>query len=201
MSIFVKICGITEPESAIVAHQAGADAIGLVFAPSARRVSPQEARRIAAAIPESVIRVAVFLRPAQDEVDRVLSVFTPDMVQADVDSSVVLPARVGFLPVVRDSGAFQVSGDDRDRLVLFEGPVSGSGVTADWEAARSLARHSRLVLAGGLDPHNVGEAVRAVRPFGVDVSSGVEAYPGVKDPEKIRLFLEAVRAAERVVSG
>jgi len=201
MSLFVKICGITEPESAITAHEAGADAIGLVFAPSARRVSPEEARRIAAAVPESVIRVAVFLRPVQDEVDRVLSVFTPDMVQADVDSPVELPARVGFLPVVRDSGSLPVSVGDRDRLILFEGPVSGSGVTSDWEEARRLARRSRLVLAGGLDPSNVGEAVRAVRPFGVDVSSGVETYPGVKDPEKIRLFLEAVRAAEKVVSG
>ena len=201
MSLFVKICGITEPESAITAHEAGADAIGLVFAPSARRVSPEEARRIAAAVPESVIRVAVFLRPVQDEVDRVLSVFTPDMVQADVDSPVELPPRVGFLPVVRDSGSLPVSVGDRDRLILFEGPVSGSGVTSDWEEARRLARRSRLVLAGGLDPSNVGEAVRAVRPFGVDVSSGVETYPGVKDPEKIRLFLEAVRAAEKVVSG
>jgi phosphoribosylanthranilate isomerase len=200
MSLFVKICGITEPDSAMIAHQAGADAIGLVFAPSARRVSPQEARRIAAAVPEGMIRVAVFLKPDQAEVNRVLSVFTPDMVQADAGSPIELPPSVGFLPVVREGRECPGALGSEGRLVLFEGSVSGAGVTADWEEARSLARSSRLVLAGGLDRANVGEAIRAVRPHGVDVSSGVEAFPGVKDPDEIRRFVDAVRAAEGVRS-
>ncbi len=199
MSLFVKICGITEPESAITAARAGADAIGLVFAPSARRVSPQEARRISAAIPEEVIRVAVFLTPHQDDVDWVLEVFTPDMVQADAGSPIELPPRVGFLPVFREGN--QVPDAMFGGMILYEGSVSGIGAVADWGEAARLARERRLVLAGGLDPGNVAGAIAAVRPFGVDVSSGVEMLPGVKDPEKIRRFVEAARAAERVSQG
>jgi phosphoribosylanthranilate isomerase len=82
-------------------------------------------------------------------------------------------------------------------MLLFEGPVSGSGEVADWEQARELATQTRLILAGGLTPDNVGEAIGIVRPYGVDVSSGVEIAPGHKDPERIRRFVAAVRAAER----
>lgn len=201
MSLFVKICGITEPESAITAAEAGADAIGLVFAPSARRVSPQEARRIAAAVPEEMIRVAVFLRPDRAEVERVLDHFTPDLVQADAGSTIELPPRIGFLPVVREGGTQSEALSSAHRMILFEGPVSGAGVTADRDQAADLAGRTRLILAGGLDPSNVGEAIRVVQPYGVDVSSGVEVFPGVKDPEKIRRFVEAVRVAGRVSPG
>lgn len=191
MSLFVKICGITDAKSAENAASAGADAIGFVFAPSPRQVSPDLASRISTALHPDILRVAVFRRPTREMLERVLASFTPDVIQADHD---VLGgvAGVGRLPVYREgSGAAPEGG-----RFLYEGPRSGVGVGVDLPGAASMARLGEMVLAGGLRPDNVARAVMVVRPFGVDVSSGVESAPGVKEPSLVRAFVSTVRAAE-----
>ena len=194
MSLWIKICGLTTSEAVVAATTAGADAIGFVFAPSPRRVSPQRAAELAAEAPAHVQRVAVMLHPAQALLDEVLDVLQPDVLQSDVEDlrAMRLPSSLQLLPVLR-------SGIERPSAlpprVLFEGAKSGSGTTADWAAATDLALATQLVLAGGLTPDNVGSAIRTVRPYGVDVSSGVEASPGVKDADKIVAFVRAARAA------
>lgn len=195
MDVVVKICGLTTPEAVEAVVCAGADRAGFVFAPSPRQVSARQAAQLAAALPPRIERVAVFKHAEQGVVDAVLDAFRADWVQADVHSlaRLRLPAHVRPLPVVRDGQA--------DELVcmpsplLYEAPVSGQGVRADWQAAATLASRHWLMLAGGLNPGNVGEALRRVRPAGVDVSSGVERATGVKDPQRIADFLAAVRAA------
>ena len=191
MSLYVKICGITTAESARVAADAGADAVGFVFAESPRQLSPRVAAEIASDLPGHVEKVAVFLDPGLDEIRGVLEVCDADRVQADADSLVGFRER-SVMPVLRAA----VDGYAGER-VLFEGPRSGVGDVADWEAAASMAGSSELVLAGGLDAGNVSTAVSQVRPFGVDVSSGVESRPGAKDQRLIEEFIEAVRKTEK----
>lgn len=197
MSLFVKICGITSVEAGAAAVEAGADAVGFVFAPSPRQVTTAEALAISGQLPSRVLRVAVFRRPGPEEIEEVLSVFTPDLVQADHD--VLTGAEpVATLPVFHSSGSDLPEGG----RFLYEGPVSGSGQLVDLRAASRVARLGEMVLAGGLTPDNVDGAIEAVRPFGVDVSSGVEMSPGRKDPSLIRSFVAAARAAsERLVNA
>jgi phosphoribosylanthranilate isomerase len=192
--LFVKICGMTSPEAVDAAISSGADAIGFVFAPSVRQVSARRARELAAAARHRVACVAVTRHPTQAMVDEVLREFLPDILQTDVDDldTLRLPESLSVLPVMRPGPSRACS---LPRRFLFEGPVSGSGRTTDWDAAAELARHAQLILAGGLEVANVGSAVRRVRPFGVDVSSGVEERPGVKSAGKIGEFVAAARAA------
>jgi phosphoribosylanthranilate isomerase len=121
-----------------------------------------------------------------------LATFAPDALQADPQDldGMRLPRQLSLLPVVRAHRTPPVPLPPR---ILFEGPVSGTGVPSDWLAARELARRTELVLAGGLSARNVAAAIDAVRPFGVDVSSGVEERPGVKSPQEIARFVAAVR--------
>ncbi|MDQ1240937.1 MAG: phosphoribosylanthranilate isomerase, partial [Pseudomonadota bacterium] len=149
-------------------------------------------------VPAGIERVAVFLHPSQALLDAVLAAIEPDWVQTDASdfAGLRLPAGQRVLPVLR-SGS-EHAGPLPPRC-LFESVSSGSGERADWTAAARLARTSQLVLAGGLDPSNVGEAVHAVRPFGVDVSSGVESSRGVKDAARIREFIRSARAAEQAL--
>ncbi len=192
--MFVKICGLTTPEGVAAALDAGADAIGFVFAPSVRRVTPAAAAALAAPARGRALCVAVTLHPTADEVEGILDVFAPDLLQTDLaDAETLSPrARARLLPVLRESGMLPVPPPAR---VLYEGAVSGAGRTADWTRAHAVARRTEVLLAGGLNPDNVGEAIRTVRPWGVDVSSGVESAPGVKSPTKIAAFLTAARAA------
>jgi phosphoribosylanthranilate isomerase len=194
--MFVKICGLTEPESLAAAVAAGADAVGFVFAESVREIDPASARRLCRALPDSMLRIAVMRHPSPERLREVIDVFAPDWLQTDADdlASLTLPPTVTVLPVYRE-------GDSLPRRnppprLLFEGRVSGSGETADWNEARRFAAETELILAGGLDADNVGRAIAAVRPFGVDVSSGVESVRGVKDPRKIREFVARVRSME-----
>jgi phosphoribosylanthranilate isomerase len=193
MTLWIKICGLTTEAGVQAALDAGADAIGFVFAPSPRQVSAQRAAELARSAPSRVARVAVMLHPAQALVDEVWSVFRPDVLQTDIEDLTTLttPAELRLMPVVRAGRPMTAPLPAR---ILFEGPVSGRGETADWEAASQLARIREVVLAGGLNAANVGEATALVRPFGVDVSSGVEAAPGVKDPMKIHEFVRNARA-------
>ncbi len=167
---------------------------GFVFAESSRQLTPQRAARLAQAARGRVRCVAVTRHPAQATVAEILKVFGPDALQTDLSDleRLQLPAGLELLPVVR-------AGDDAPATlpgrILFEGPMSGTGVASDWNAARGLARCTQLVLAGGLNTGNVAAAIAAVQPFGVDVSSGVEVRPGMKSPAEILNFAAAARAA------
>lgn len=195
MSLLVKICGLTDEAAVEAAVAAGADAVGFVFhAASPRHVEPARARALASAVPAGVRRVAVTLHPTAAFVAQVLAEFVPDVWQTDLAdfADLPLPATVERWPVLR-------SGGERPTVLpprfLFEGRRSGAGDRADWSEAATLARAGELILGGGLDAASVGEAVRRVRPFGVDVSSGVESAPGRKDPARIRDFVAAAREA------
>ena len=197
MSLLVKICGVTTDEAINAAVAAGADAIGFVFhGPSPRSIVPLRAAALTSSLPSGVLRVAVTLHPSQALVDRVLAEFEPDVWQSDAaDFEVLLlPATIARWPVWRSGSLPPETPPPR---LLYEAVASGAGVQADWTAAASLARRCGLILGGGLDAANVGAAIATVRPYGVDVSSGVEREPGVKDPAMIRGFIEAARAAGR----
>lgn len=195
MSLFVKICGISDLATATAAADAGADAVGFVFAVSPRQISPREAVAIAGEIPPRVLRVAVFRRPDRSEIEALLEQFTPDLIQADHDTLIGLEG-MDLLPVYRSGEGESPEGG----RFLYEGPVSGAGQMVELDSAADVARLGDMVLAGGLRPDNVGRAIDQVRPYGVDVSSGVETAPGEKDPALIRSFVAATRAAqERLV--
>lgn len=190
--MWIKICGLTTPEAVHAALELDVDALGFVFADSVRRVAPAAARALAQPAHGRALRVAVMRHPRQDELDEVLEVFAPDLLQSDAAdlARLRLPASLAVLPVVRERAALPVPLPPR---LLFEGTSSGSGRQSDWRSAHALARRSELVLAGGLTAANVGEAIAAVRPFGVDVSSGVESRPGLKSPAAIERFVCAAR--------
>jgi phosphoribosylanthranilate isomerase len=195
--LWIKICGLKSREAIEAAATAGADAVGFVFhADSPRNLSVEEARELQAVVPAGVERIAVFLHPAQWLVDAIIEAIRPDRIQADAGDLVRLrlPQGQAVLPVLRGSATLP---DPLPPRLLFEGVLSGAGEKTDWTRAALVARRAELVLAGGLDAGNVARAVRAVRPFGVDVSSGVESVRGVKDLNRIREFIGAARAAER----
>ena len=198
MSLLIKICGLTEPAALAAAIAAGADAVGFVFAPSLRQISPREAGQICRDLPENMLRVAVMLHPRPDDWKRVRDEFRPDWLQTDAEdfAHLELPPDCRPMPVYRDEMLRSKPQPDRwpDQM-LFEGVCSGAGEPADWALAAGIARHTRLLLAGGLNPANVAAAIRQVRPWGVDVSSGVETAPGKKDPALIERFIAAARAA------
>lgn len=201
--IVVKICGVTRPEDAEAAVAAGADWIGLNFWPRSRRyVSVERAVEIAAAIPGDVKKVGVFVNAAAPAVEEVARRVGLDLLQFHGDEDDAYLARFAGRPFLRalrvrteaDLRALPTLPTD---LVLLDTPTEGyggSGCSFDWSLAR-LARASgkRILLAGGLTPENVAAAIREVRPFGVDVASGVELAPGIKDAVKMRRFVQAAK--------
>ncbi|PYS75192.1 MAG: phosphoribosylanthranilate isomerase [Acidobacteria bacterium] len=209
----VKICGITNAEDALAAVEAGADLLGFNFyLKSPRYISPSEARRIAGALPESVGRVGVFVNETEPgAIARAVSEAgvgaaqlhgdeTPEFCAELVGISVIKALRVG-----RGFGVEQASRYKTDAVLLdayAEDAWGGTGRTFDWSVARRAREVvPKLFLAGGLTPENVAEAVRAVRPFAVDVCSGVETSPGRKSFRLMRGFVEAVREAEQDLTG
>jgi phosphoribosylanthranilate isomerase len=197
--MWIKICGVTTAAAVEAALAARVDAIGFVFARSVRELTPQAARALARPASRHLRCVAVVHHPTQAAVDEIVRVFVPDLLQSDAADLVTLrlPASLETLAVVRGRSALPAPLPER---ILFEGPASGRGALSDWSAAAELARRTRLVLAGGLDEANVAAAIAHVRPYGVDVSSGVEERPGVKSPSAIVSFVAAVRAADAVPS-
>jgi phosphoribosylanthranilate isomerase len=196
LPLWIKICGMTDEAAVAVAVQAGVDAIGFVFSPSPRQLQPQVAARLAAPARGRVLCIAVTRHPKQPLLDEIFRDFKPDGWQTDIGDLGILkvPRQLPVLPVLR-SGSLAL--ESPPRRFLFEGAVSGQGATGDWTAAARLARTSQLILAGGLRPDNVATAIESVRPFGVDVSSGVEAQPGKKSPTLIAAFVAAAREAHK----
>ena len=196
--MFVKICGITRLEDAEAAVAAGAGAIGFIFWPASPRfIDPHRARVIAAALPPFVAPVGVFVNQPLDYVNGVASLVRLGVVQLHGDESPQFANAVAR-PVMK---AVSIGKADvrlwpaRVRLLLdVHDPLArgGTGRTIDWTAAAELASEREIVLAGGLKPENVADAVARVRPFGIDVSSGVERSPGIKDHQRLRALFEAV---------
>jgi phosphoribosylanthranilate isomerase len=204
----VKICGITRPEDARAAVAAGADALGVVLAPSKRQVSLDHAERVFAGVPPLVARVGVFVDAGAAFVAEAVRRLGLTAVQfhGDETPEQCAAAPVPVIKALRVGKDFDPAAVTRysraAALVLLDTGAAdargGTGVAFDWEAVSGrLDDRVPLVVAGGLAPGNVGWAVRLFRPFAVDVSSGVESAPGVKDPELVASFCAAVRAADK----
>ena len=210
MRIRVKICGIIDPAAAVAASDMGADAVGFVFyPPSPRNLEPDAAADLARHLSPLVTRVAVFRSPESREIIDVASRFHPHVIQVEPTADVVeaIPDSVSLLPVFHDGpdvenemAAFASPSGAAPTIVLEAAGTGGRGLAPDWDRAAKIAKSTNLVLAGGLSPDNVAEAIRIVRPWAVDVSSGVESSPGIKDPKLIAAFVAAVREAEREMS-
>lgn len=198
--LWIKICGLTDEAAVAAALAAGVDAIGFVFSPSPRQIRPDAAARLAAAARGRALCIAVTRHPKQQLLDEIVREFKPDGWQTDINDLGVLrvPRQLPILPVLRSGSAALES---PPRRFLFEGPLSGQGVTGDWSEAARLSGESQLILAGGLDVENVAAAISKVRPFGVDVSSGVEAQPGRKSAGLIAAFVTAARSAHEQLGG
>jgi phosphoribosylanthranilate isomerase len=206
MATAVKICGITRVEDALAAAHAGAHAIGLIFAAeSPRRVSNAVARKLVEALPAFVTPVALFVDPQPAEVERVLDEVGPQLLQFQGDETPDFCVRFGvpYIKVARvRPGMDLLQYASRHRAAkgllldaFVEGSHGGTGSTFDWSLIPAKLPLP-LILAGGLDPDNVGDAVRRVRPWAVDVSSGVETGKGIKDAAKIAAFIRGVRDAD-----
>lgn len=204
----VKICGITRAEDARLAIEVGAAALGFNFyAPSPRFISPAKARGIIERLPPLFMPVGVFADETND--DRVAATARRAGVQAIQLHGPRFPETDGMLksyPIIRavavkEDFAPQSLKKLKARAFLLdtydEQLRGGTGETFDWSKAREAAQFGPIILAGGLTPENVGRAIRAVRPFAVDVASGVESSPGIKDPKKLRAFFEAVAKADK----
>lgn len=191
MYMRIKICGITKKEDALAAEAAGADAIGVIlFSDSMREIDPEVAADIFQALRPSTVKVCVTHTTSQDDLITILKIH-PDAVQ--VSHPLTVPGDVRIIRVLEPGDRIP---DDVDAVIIDSS--RGHGRLFDAEYARHVAWKSTIpvILAGGLTPENVCEAIRIVRPFAVDVASGVESAPGIKDLEKVRRFIEAVRGCE-----
>jgi phosphoribosylanthranilate isomerase len=200
--VFVKICGVTTEEDALLAVAMGADAVGFVFAPSPRQVAVDHARDIARRLPAEVLTVGVFRDEAPqrvvDLVHRAGLRAAQLHGQESIEDTAWIQHRVGFVIKAFPAGSPALDAAKRygADIVLIDSHAPGSGEVFDWSLAEGAPVGRRFVLAGGLTPDNVAEAIERVRPWGVDVVTGVEASPGHKDPVKVRDFIRNARAAE-----
>jgi phosphoribosylanthranilate isomerase len=216
MSLWIKICGNTTLQDAQMAVDAGADAVGFVFAPSTRRVTPAEVAAIVPHLPDTAEKIGVFVDAALEEIYSTVRSCGLTGVQLHSDAGPELAGRlraqlgpglrilrvVHFAPDAKERAAAIEQDSSVDALLVDSRTataVGGTGVAFDWtEAARTLFQQTgarRLVAAGGLRPENVAEAITTLSPWGVDVASGVESAPGRKDPQKVREFVANARAA------
>jgi len=202
MNSMVKICGLREVEHVRAAVEAGADFVGFVFAPTRRYIAPEQVSAIARELPRSVPRVGLFVNEARETVREIFAVCALDYVQLCGDETPEYCAALD-LPVVKSlrvRGADVVAEVERyaptSRWIQLDGfqpgAYGGTGTSFDWRLARELTSTYRIMLAGGLSAENVGDAIAIARPWGVDVSSGVET-DGQKDVAKIRAFVAAAR--------
>lgn len=207
--MFLKICGITSLDAAAHAVDQGATALGFVLWPrSPRYVARDAVARIVAQLPATITTVGVFVNESSDEIARTMERANLTAVQLHGDEPATYAQDLAW-PILKSvtlATATEVAAAwSDDTTLLLDAADSerrgGTGQQVDWAAAATLARARRIVLAGGLTPANVAEAIAAVRPYGVDVSSGVEDAPGVKNPEKVARFLAAARKAMMTDGG
>lgn len=202
----VKICGITNEQDALVAVEAGADALGFImYRKSPRFVEPAMVKRIIDGLPPFVAAVGVFVNEEAAAVRRLMDECGLTMAQLHGDESAAYCEGLGRPSMkalrLKDRGTFLVLAEFQGRAnvrafvldAFSDQAYGGTGQTVDWTLAAEAARASRVLLAGGLTPDNVAEAIRQVRPYGVDVSSGVEVRPGQKDHAKVQAFIQAAR--------
>jgi phosphoribosylanthranilate isomerase len=203
-AVFIKICGLTREEDVKAAISSGADAIGFVFTASPRRITAEKALHLSAGIPAGVLRVGLFLNQDKSEIEQVLSSVALDVLQFHGIETEQDCAAYGlpWLKAVVMENAGSVSQAESDYpsamgLLLDShraGKRGGSGKVFDWSLSAAVSKP--VWLAGGLNPDNVAAAIRVVRPYAVDVSSGVESAPGIKDAVRISQFIKAVRDVE-----
>jgi phosphoribosylanthranilate isomerase len=217
MSLWIKICANTSLADAQLAAEAGADAVGFVFAPSPRRVTAEQAARIVPQLPAALEKIGVFVDAGFDEIAETVDAAGLTGVQLHFDAPTALAAqlRERFGPKLRILGVVHFDSRAGKRVAAIArdahidallvdsrtaAAVGGTGVAFDWDAARGLIFDAegpmKFIAAGGLTPENVAEAIATLRPWGVDVVSGVESAPGRKDAAKVRAFIERARAVE-----
>jgi len=200
--MWVKICGITSEEDALLAVAMGADAVGFVFAPSPRQMTPNAVQAIARRLPPEIVTVGVVRDETPQRVVEIVNRVGLKAAQLHGHESRedcgYVSVRVPLVIKGFAAGDFRLerAGEYGAAIILLDTPWPGSGKVFDWRLAEGAPKGRRLVLAGGLDPKNVADAIKTVHPWGVDVSSGVESSPGKKDPSKIRAFVQAARGAE-----
>lgn len=203
----VKICGLTRDEDVKVAVAAGADAVGFVFTASPRRISIETAIRLSNYVPKGVLRVGLFLGQDRSEIDRVINSVSLDVLQfhgseTEQECSVFGLPWLKAVAMENTESIQQAESDYPGAMGLLldshvAGERGGSGKSFDWSLSRPVAKS--IWLAGGLNAANVGQAIRVVRPFAVDVSSGVESAPGIKETSRILEFIKAVREVDSEV--
>ena len=200
--MFVKICGITNEEDALLSVALWADAVGFVFAPSPRQVAIQKVYDITRRLPPEILTVGVF---RDEHPHRVVDIVDRSGVKAaqlhghetpEQVAEVMRSVRTVIKAVSAGTNDAARANQFHTDLILVDAPAPGSGKVFDWSMLGDVPVGPRIILAGGLTPENVADGIRAARPWGVDVSSGVEASPGVKDPVKLRRFIAAVRENE-----
>jgi phosphoribosylanthranilate isomerase len=199
--VIVKVCGITTEADALLAVALGADAIGFIFAPSPRQVSAQATRRIIERVPPEIITVGVFRNEAPARVVEIVNSIGLRAAQLHGDETTEqsrwvserVPLTIKAFPAGHP-GIGRID-DYGVGLVLVDAESPGSGEVFDWRLAEGVVDPQRLIVSGGLKAENVADAIGHLRPYGVDVSSGVESAPGQKDPVKLRAFVAAARAA------
>lgn len=199
----VKVCGITNLKDALAAAEMGADALGFVFAPSPRRVTPPQVAQIVATLPPFICKVGVFMDNTLQEVTKTVESCSLDLAQLHGSESpefcqalfprVIKSFRVRDESVLAQLAQYEISAYLLDSY--HEALSGGTGVSFDWEIARKAGQYGLIILSGGLNPANVRRAITEAQPFAVDVSSGVEASPGVKDHAKLRTFIEEAKNA------
>lgn len=202
----VKICGMTQLKDALFAVEQGADAVGFIFyKKSPRAVTMKTVREIIAKLPPLVDTVGVFVNESADRVNKIADYCGLDLVQLHGEESpafcrkirrrVVKAFRVRDLQSIKQLEKFPVSGFLLD--TFSDDLHGGTGKTFDWNLALPAKKIGPVILAGGLTPRNIGQAVRQVHPYGVDVCSGVEKSPGIKDHEKVRAFMKNIRSGSK----
>jgi phosphoribosylanthranilate isomerase len=196
----VKICGICDPEGAHAAVEAGADLLGFHFCSSERRVTPEEAKAIVDGMAVRPTIVGVFIDQGPDEVRQIAEFVGLQLLQLHGSEPAGFDAGVPAMKVLKVRDTRVPDADAWPDPIMLDSwspdQRGGTGRTWDWQAARDLLATRKVFIAGGLEPGNVGKVVSTFKPYGVDVSSGVEASVRIKDPDKVRAFVHAVRLAE-----
>jgi phosphoribosylanthranilate isomerase len=205
--LFVKICGITSEADALLAVGMGANAVGFIFAPSPRQMAPTAVADIVKRLPHGIVTVGVFRDEAPQRVVDIANQIGLGAVQLhgveSIEDTQWVSSRTRWTIKAFPAGHRNVErfGEYGAQTLLIDGANPGSGELFDWRLAEGVVDPTRLIVSGGLRPENVGAAIEHLHPWGVDVASGVEIAPGIKDPGKLKAFIAAAHAAARLVAA